>query len=174
MNKLHLYWGSGKGKTTAAMGMAVRALGHDRRVLIAQFMKSGTSGELAVLCRFANAVVYPSVPVSGFVSRMSPDEKQQVCAEQTRMASALAETILSTRPEMIILDELAIAWQRGIVEEQTAIALVAAALISGETVVTGRDAPDWLKAHADYISRVDAQRHPYETEGLKAREGVEW
>lgn len=174
MNKLHLYWGTGKGKTTASMGLALRSIGHGNRVLIAQFMKLGTSGELEALRQLEQAVVYPSVSVRGFVFSMTPEQQQAVRSEQTQMARDLADCILRERPSMIILDELAIAWQLGMVEESAAIALIDAALSQGETVVTGRDAPAWLHEHADYVSRVDAQRHPYDTEGLMGREGVEW
>ena len=174
MNRLHLYWGTGKGKTTAAMGLALRALGHRRRVLIAQFMKSGVSGELDALRTFDRAIVYDAVPVRGFIFQMSPEQKDAVRAGQTRMALTLSDTIRREKPEMIILDELAVAWQCGMVEEAAAIALVETGLTFGETVVTGRDAPEWLLRHADYISRIDAERHPYETESLQAREGVEW
>ena len=174
MRKLHLYYGTGKGKTTAAMGLAVRALGHGQRVLIAQFLKSGTSGELEAFRRLEGALVYPSVQVKGFLFQMTPEERAATCAEQTQMARELAAYILREQPQTIILDELAVAWQLGIVEEQAAIALVEAALSCGETITTGRDAPAWLHHHADYVSRIDAEKHPYNTEGLMAREGVEW
>lgn len=75
---------------------------------------------------------------------------------------------------MILLDELAVAWAHGVVSEENGIALVNAALACGETAVTGRDVPDWLREHADYVSHIIAERHPYDTEGLTAREGVEW
>ena len=65
-NKLHVYTGNGKGKTTAAMGLAVRSAGHGRRVLIAQFLKDGRSGELNAFKMLPNVEVYPMKPVSGF------------------------------------------------------------------------------------------------------------
>ena len=66
-NKLHVYTGNGKGKTTAAMGLAVRSAGHGRRVLIAQFLKDGRSGELNAFKMLPSVEVYPMKPVSGFV-----------------------------------------------------------------------------------------------------------
>lgn len=172
--RLHLYYGEGKGKTTAAMGLALRALGHDRQVLVAQFMKTGTSGELAALRRLPGARVEIAAPVQGFFSRMNEAERARTIREQTRQARILAEVIRRDRPDMIVLDELAVAWARGVVEEAAAIGLVEVAMAAGETVVTGRDAPAWLMARADYISHIEAERHPYQTEGLRAREGVEW
>ena len=73
---LHLYWGNGKGKTTAAMGLALRALGHGRRVVIVQFLKDGTSGEIAPL-RTAGATVY-ACPNAKFTWLM--DENDEACA----------------------------------------------------------------------------------------------
>ncbi len=172
--RLHLYYGEGKGKTTAAMGLALRALGHGRKVLIAQFMKTGTSGELAALRQVPGARVEVLSPVRGFFSRMSEGEQARTIREQTRQARDLADEINREQPDMIVLDELAVAWARGAVEDAAAEALVRAALAAGETVVTGRDAPAWLLARADYVSQIASQRHPYQTEGLRAREGVEW
>ena len=172
--RMHLYFGEGKGKTTAAMGLALRALGHGRRVLVAQFMKTGTSGELAALRRLPGAMVEVLAPVGGFFSRMSEQERARTIREQTRQAVSLTNVILRERPDMIVLDELALACSRGVVEEAAARALVEAAMASGETVVTGREAPSWLRERADYISHITAERHPYQTEGLRAREGVEW
>ena len=173
-HRLHLYHGTGKGKTTAAMGLALRSAGHGRRVLIAQFLKDGTSGELAALRRLSGVMVCDTQPVRGFLWSMTEEEKARTSREQTRLALELAETIRSTAPELIVLDELAQAWSMGVVAEEAARALVETALAHGETVTTGYAAPSWLLEHADYVSRIDAERHPYETEGLPAREGIEW
>lgn len=174
IRKLHLYTGTGKGKTTAAMGLALRALGHGERALIAQFLKDGRSGELKAFERFENAVLWPGETVKTFVFRMTPQQREEARAGQTRQAQALAEAIAAKKPELIVLDELAVALALGMVDEPAARALLDAALQSGETVVTGRTAPGWLEARADYVSVITAKRHPYETEGLTARRGVEW
>lgn len=173
-NKLHLYTGDGKGKTTAAMGLALRALGHGRSVLIAQFMKDGSSGELRAFGTFPGAYVFPAKPISGFVFRMNEEEKAVAASQQTAQAEALTECIAQRNPQLIVLDELATALSCGVVTEQAARALIRASLSCGETVVTGRNAPAWLREMADYVSEIQAVRHPYRTEGLSAREGIEW
>ena len=173
-HKLHLYTGEGKGKTTAAMGLALRALGHGERVLIAQFLKDGRSGELAALCQFPTAIVWDAAPVKKFVFRMTAEEKADARREQTDQARALTAAIADQAPELIILDELALALERDMVEESVARTLLDAALSSGETVVTGRCAPDWIRERAAYVSVILAEKHPYMTEGLPARKGVEW
>lgn len=173
-HRLHLYTGEGKGKTTAAMGLALRALGHGQRVLIAQFMKDGRTGELAALRQVRGVEVFPAKPMSGFTFRMSAAQLEQTRLEQTEQAAQLTTLIADTHPQMVILDELAMAISLGLVGEQEARALLEASLACAETVVTGRSSPDWLREKSDYVSVIKAEKHPYETEGLPAREGVEW
>ncbi len=174
VRKLHVYTGDGKGKTTAAMGLALRCLGHGRRVLIAQFLKDGRSGELASLARLPGAVVWKGAPVSKFTFRMTPGERARTAAEQTEQARRLTAEIGRCGFDMVVLDELGEAVHLGLVEDAVARELIDAALSVAETVATGRDVPDWMLARADYVSRIAAERHPYQTEGLRARQGVEW
>ena len=173
-HKLHLYTGNGKGKTTAGMGMALRFLGHGRSVLIVQFLKKGNSGELTALSRFPGAVLLTAPPLSGFTFRMSEPERRQAAAQQTAFAEEAMERIPVLLPDMILLDELNNAVTLGMVPEPLALSLIDTALRSGETVSTGRIAPESFLSRADYITRMDAVRHPYQTEQLRAREGVEW
>lgn len=173
-HKLHLYYGEGKGKTSAGMGLALRFLGHDQRVLVAQFMKTGQSGELIALRRLSGVTVFDMRPVKGFLFRMTEEERSRTIAEQNQEAQRLRETIEREKPALVLMDELAVAWAHGVVTEENGIVLVETALRYGETAVTGRDAPAWLREHADYVSHIAAERHPYDTEGLQARVCVEW
>ena len=173
-HKLHLYTGEGKGKTSAAMGLALRALGHGQRVLVAQFMKDGTSGELTALSQLPGASIYPAKPISGFTFRMTLEELETARREQTEQALLLTELIQNTQPQTVILDELGIALSSSLVEEEAARRLLAVSLSCAETAVTGRRAPEWLHTMSDYVSVIGAEKHPYTTEGLAAREGVEW
>ena len=172
-NKLHLYTGDGKGKTTAAMGLALRSLGHGNAVLVAQFMKTGNSGELIALKKLG-ATVMTAAPVKGFTFRMDEAQKALTRAQQTAFAEEAIEAIRRTKPAVIVLDELAVAVSSGMLDETAARALISAALESGETVATGRAAPAWLEDMADYLSRIKAEKHPYASENLSARKGVEW
>ena len=174
INKLHVYTGDGKGKTTAAMGLALRGLGHGNAVLVAQFMKKGNSGELNALRRFENAVVMAAEPVEGFSFRMDEAQKGRARARQSAFLEDVAMALGRESPSLIVLDELGVALTTGMVEEAAARRLVDLALKCGETVVTGRYMPEWLEERADYLSRVVAQKHPYASEGLPARRGVEW
>ena len=174
VHKLHLYTGPGKGKTTAAMGLALRALGHGQRVLIAQFMKNGKSGELTALANLPGATVSLAAPISKFTFSMNASELDKTRMEQTGHARSLIKMLSSLSPDTVILDELAVAVSGGFIDEETARMLISLSLSTAETVVTGRNAPDWLRDMSDYMSVIVAEKHPYNTENLPAREGVEW
>ncbi|MCI7640716.1 MAG: cob(I)yrinic acid a,c-diamide adenosyltransferase [Subdoligranulum variabile] len=164
---LHLYWGNGKGKTTAAMGLALRALGHGRRVVIVQFLKDGTSGEIAPL-RAAGAAVY-TCPNAKFTWLMDEADKAAAREASARaLGQALAEPF-----DLLVLDEACAALKSSILDEALLRRAVAFAKNGREVVLTGRDPAPWLQDAADYSTEMRAHRHPY-ADGVAAREGVEY
>ena len=164
---LHLYWGNGKGKTTAAMGLALRALGHGRRVVIVQLLKDGTSGEIAPL-RAAGAAVY-ACPNAKFTWLMDEADKAAAREASARaLGQALAEPF-----DLLVLDEACAALKSGILDEALLRRAVAFAKNGREVVLTGRDPAPWLQEAADYSTEMRAHRHPY-ADGVAAREGVEY
>ncbi len=170
---LHVYTGNGKGKTTAAMGLALRAVGHGHKVLVAQFMKDGKSGELAALRMLPGVTIHDSAPMNHFTYQMTPEELDEQREHQTAELVRIAQTIKQLQPQLIILDELAVAMQYNLVPRDKAMELIETALLSGETVVTGRGAPEVLTERANYVTRMEPVKHPFE-EGIPARKGVEW
>ncbi len=170
---LHLYTGDGKGKTTAAMGLALRMLGHGKKVLVAQFMKDGTSGELKALGRFEGLTLFGDARMEGFIFRMTEPELEEARERQGRALLELTEKVRALRPDLTVLDELAVALATRMVKRADAEALLDAALQAGDAVVTGRGAPDWLRERADYVSDILAVKHPFDA-GQPAREGIEW
>ena len=164
---LHLYWGNGKGKTTAAMGLALRALGHGRRVVIVQFLKDGTSGEIAPL-RATGAAVY-ACPNAKFTWLMDEADKAAAREASARaLGQALAEPF-----DLLVLDEACAALKSGILDEALLRRAVAFAKNGREVVLTGRDPAPWLQDAADYSTEMRAHKHPY-ADGVAAREGVEY
>ena len=164
---LHLYWGNGKGKTTAAMGLALRALGHGQRVVIVQFLKDGTSGEIAPL-RAAGAAVY-ACPNAKFTWLMDEADKAAAREASARaLGQALAEPF-----DLLVLDEACAALKSGILDEALLCRAVAFAKNGREVVLTGRDPAPWLQEAADYSTEMRAHKHPY-ADGIAAREGVEY
>ena len=164
---LHLYWGNGKGKTTAAMGLALRALGHGQRVVIVQFLKDGTSGEIAPL-RAAGAAVY-ACPNAKFTWLMDEADKAAAREASARaLGQALAEPF-----DLLVLDEACAALKSGILDEALLRRAVAFAKNGREVVLTGRAPAPWLQEAADYSTEMRAHKHPY-ADGVAAREGVEY
>ena len=162
---LHLYFGSGKGKTTAAAGLALRALGHGKKVVVVQFLKDGTSGEIEPLRRLGAAVF--ACPNAKFTWLMTPQEKAAALAHNTQTL----EAALQMPCELLILDEACAALRTALLPE----ALLQKAVLNApyEVVLTGRDPADWMLQNADYITEFTARRHPYE-KGIPAREGIEY
>ena len=163
---LQLYWGDGKGKTTAAMGLALRALGHGQRVSVVQFLKDGTSGEISLMRRCGATV--RACPNAKFTWQMTDAEKAEARANNNAaLQAALAEPF-----ELLVLDEACAACKSGLVEEQL-LKVAAARAKTAEVVFTGREPAEWMQAAADYSTEMRAVRHPYE-QGVTAREGVEY
>ena len=162
---LHLYFGSGKGKTTAAAGLALRALGHGKKVVVVQFLKDGTSGEIEPLRRLGAAVF--ACPNAKFTWLMTPQEKAAALAHNTQTL----EAALQMPCDLLILDEACAALRAALLPE----ALLQKAVLNApyEVVLTGRDPADWILQNADYITEFIARRHPYE-KGIPAREGIEY
>lgn len=174
-NRLHIYTGDGKGKTTAAMGLAMRSAGHDRQVLVVQFMKQPNSGELKSLRRLPTVTIYEGVPVTMFTYQMDEEDFERTRENQTAELKKIAALIDEKKPQLIVLDELAVAMQYRLVPQQEALDLISHALTVGEVVVTGRGASDKLIEMADYVSVIEPRKHPFDSdEHLSARKGIEW
>lgn len=164
---IHLYWGDGKGKTTAAMGLALRALGHGRRVVIVQFLKDGSSGEIAPL-QHLGAAVY-ACPNAKFTWLMNDTERLQA-----RENATLALQQATALPwDLLILDEACTAYENDLVDRELLRQTVMGADAASEVVLTGRTPADWMQVAADYSTEMRACQHPY-TKGVPAREGIEY
>lgn len=165
---IHLYWGNGKGKTTAAMGLALRALGHGKRVVIVQFLKGMESGEVALLGRLG-AVICRGKAGQKFVSQMREEEKRLTREVQTENLVRA----LRTPADLLILDEACAAYRLDMVDEELLKQAVLQKPLEQELVLTGRDPADWMRSVADYSTEMRCHRHPYE-KGIAARKGVEF
>lgn len=165
---IHLYCGEGKGKTTAAMGLALRSLGAGRRVVIVQFLKGGQSGEIPLL-RSLGAQIFRGKPGTKFSFQMSPEEQAETRALQTEHL----RRALACECDLLVLDEACSAWQTGLVDQELLQKAVLEKRPEVELVLTGRKPPEWMTQAADYITEMRCHRHPYER-GISAREGVEF
>ncbi len=168
---LIVFTGPGKGKTTAAFGMALRAIGHGMPVGIVQFIKGGqASAEQTVLSRFDN--VDFQVIGDGFTWLTQNREQDIVTAER---AWAEAERMIGDPGySLVILDELNIVLKYGYLDSTRVLAVFAARREKLHLVVTGRNAPDALLEMADLVSEIRAIKHPYREQGVKAQKGIEF
>lgn len=167
---IHLYCGDGKGKTTAACGLAARMLGHGKRVVFAQFFKDGTSGELAVL-RAAGAQILCRPDCAGFFFDLSEREKAKVRAV---FDALFAQTVDASKDaNLLVLDECAGALSGGLISEAPLFRFLTHKPEQLEVVLTGRDPSDRLISVADYVSEIVKIKHPYDR-GVPAREGAEY
>ena len=163
---LHLIIGKGKGKTSAAAGMALRAAGHGKRVIFAQFMKDGSSGEIAVLNSVGCIEVMLPAEHYGFFSKMTEEQKAAAAGGYADMLDRL----ISSEAFLIVLDEALHALNKGLIKKEQLLKLLEK---DCEIVLTGYDPPEYLTERADYISEICKRRHPFDR-GITAREGVEY
>ena len=165
---LHLYWGDGKGKTTAAMGLALRALGSGKRVVIVQFLKGGQSGEIPLLEQLG-AKIYRGKAGQKFVFQMNDAEK----AATRELQNANLRAAQQEPADLLILDEAGSAWELDMVDKELLKAVVLERPAEQECVLTAHGAPDWMLEAADYSTEMKCHRHPYQ-KGIAAREGIEY
>lgn len=169
---VHIYCGDGKGKTTAAVGLAVRAAGRGMRVLILRLLKTDDSGEVAALGKIPEITVIPCRRTFGFVSGMDAETKQEAAAYYTRQLQDALLRAADGHYDMLVLDEIMAACRTGMVPEQKLIDFLDHRPDRLEVVLTGREPSEQIKQRADYISGIRMEKHPY-TKGLAARMGIE-
>ena len=165
---LHLYYGDGKGKTTAAMGLALRALGSGKKVVVLQFLKGGQSGEIPLLEQLG-AKIYRGKAGQKFVFQMNEAEKAATRDLQNRnLAAAMTEDA-----DLLVLDEAGSAWELDMVDKALLQKAVLARPAAQECVLTAHAAPRWMLDAADYVTEMKCCRHPYQ-KGIAARKGIEF
>lgn len=170
---VHIYCGDGKGKTTAAIGLAVRAAGRNRRVLIARFLKTDDSGEVLALGGIDGITVVPCEKTFGFVFRMTEEEKVEAAEYFQARFINICEMALREQYDMVIFDELMASCNYNMVQERDVLRFLQERPEAMEVVMTGREPSEALVEAADYVSEVRMVKHPY-TEGIPAREGIEY
>lgn len=169
---IQLYTGEGKGKTTAAVGQAVRAAGCGLSVLFVQFMKGSDTGELHGLSQIEGIEILRSHREFGFFKNMTQAQKRELTQIHNQIAEELIRRAAEGQVRLMVLDEVSHALNLGLVEENKIRKLLdyAGEL---ELVLTGRDMPAFLREEADYITEMACIRHPYER-GIGARRGIEY
>lgn len=169
---IHIYCGEGKGKTTAAVGLTVRAIGAEKQVLFAQFLKKGTSSEVNILKDFKNISILSLSTHRGFYKKQNDEEKrltQKECRELFEDVIKQAQNGI----QLLILDEIISACNHEIITEASLTDFLKNKPDELEVVMTGRNPSQKLLDTADYITEMKKIKHPYD-EGVKARHGIEF
>ena len=168
---VQIYTGNGKGKTTAAFGQALRAIGHGYRVCIIQFMKGRKYGEFLAGEKYLPNLTIHLSGLDSFVMRENP---APLDIELARQGLALArKTITSGDYDMVILDELNIAVDFQLIPLDDVIDLIKSKPAPVDLILTGRYAPPEVIALGDTVSEIREVRHHYNT-GVKERAGIEY
>lgn len=168
---IQIYTGNGKGKTTAALGLALRAVGHGLKVIMIQFMKGKINyGELTSAQRLPNFEI-EQYGRPDFVNPENPD-KEDISLAQTALKRA-REVIHSRSYDMVILDEINVAASFGLIQLSDVIDLMRKKPESVELILTGRYMPEEFIEYADLISEIREVKHHFQT-GTPARKGIEY
>ncbi|WP_101513932.1 cob(I)yrinic acid a,c-diamide adenosyltransferase [Thermotoga sp. SG1] len=166
---VHVYTGDGKGKTTAALGLSVRAACAGLRVFIGQFLKGTPVSELKLKEFFRNIEIV-QYGTSEFVVGRPSEEQIKKAKEGLR---DVKERLISGRYDVVVLDELCVAIHFGFFSREEIEDLLSVRPENVELVITGRYAPEWLIEKADLVTEMKEVKHYYR-EGVRAREGIEY
>ncbi len=171
MNGLvQIYTGNGKGKTTAALGLALRAAGRDKTTLIVQFMKKWDYGELHSIKNI------PQITIKTFGTKdfVYKGKAKEIDFQEAKKAFAEGvEGVFSKQYDLVIFDELNVALDFGLLKIEEVIDFLKNRPKDVEIVITGRNAPEELMERADLITEMREIKHPFQ-KGIDARIGIEY
>ena len=171
LGMVQVYTGDGKGKTTAALGLALRAAGHGLRTYIGQFLKGRTCGELKILKRLSPNVTVAQYGIDAWV-RADNVTLEQRDAAQRGLAQAW-QAFLGGEYDIVVLDEVNMAVYFGVLTEEEILELVANKPSQIELLLTGRRAPQAILERADLVTEMQEVQHPFHR-GVPARPGIEF
>jgi cob(I)alamin adenosyltransferase len=167
--KVHVYTGDGKGKTTAALGLSIRAAGAGLRVFMAQFIKADEYSEIKALKRFSDLITVEQFGLGGFIGG-NPSAGDIEAAQKG--VARVKDIISSGRYDVVVLDEANVAVKYKLFSEQDLLDIIDAKSKNLELVITGRGAPAKIIEKADLVTEMKAVKH-YFRNGVEARFGIE-
>ena len=165
MGMIHLYTGNGGGKTTAALGVALRALGHKKKVVVIQFMKGRETGEAKI--KLKNYKIY-QFGRKEFVDFKKPDKKDYELAEK---GLEKAKEILKKKPDILILDEVNVAVACGLLKAKDVVEVLKRIPKRTTVYLTGRYAPKELIKISDFVTEIIDLKKPKK---MVYRKGIEY
>ena len=170
---IHIYFGGGKGKTTAAIGLAIRMAGSGQTAVIMQFLKSSISSERKILSQIDNIRLIDIPSSIKFVFDMNDSEKSEATALYNKKLDEIESIAENNICDMIVLDEILDAVDCGIIDEKRVLHLLDICRGNIEVVMTGRNPSEDMLKRADYITKTESLCHPFD-KGIGARYGIEY
>lgn len=171
--RIQVYTGDGKGKTTAALGLSLRAAGWGMRIAFCQFLKGREVGEQKIAAHIPGLSFYRFMETDVFIWDM-PTEELSAFRDRARQEYRGFLAWLETCPaQLVVLDEIFAPLHAGILTEADLLSLLDRKSVGAEWVLTGRDAPQSVIERADLVTEMRAVRHYYDA-GVPARKGIEW
>jgi cob(I)alamin adenosyltransferase len=165
---VHVYTGDGKGKTTAALGLAMRATGQDMKVAFIQFLKGQPCGEHFFVSKY-----HPFDIVQISIGDSFSKAIEQLSREAQQTLDYAKQEILSGKYDLVILDEIFVAINQGLITTKQLLDLLDEKPSSVELVLTGRKAPPEIIQRADLVTEMLMIKHPF-SDGISARRGIEY
>jgi len=167
---IHIYTGNGKGKTTTALGLALRAVGAGLKVFVGHFMKKRICSEHKALERFKDLITIKQYG-TGFLRSKIPTPSEKASAKKG--LEDVKKALLSGQYDMVMLDEVNIAVHYGLISADDVLGLLNKKPPETEVIITGRYADEKLIKKADLVTEMKEIKH-YFKEGVKARKGIEY
>jgi len=170
---VQVYTGEGKGKTTAAIGQAVRAAGRGYKVLVVQFLKKERgSGEIGPLEKLGVRVISKGGEYLS-LSKLNEEEKEKIRSSWSSLLDELKKEIEAEKYDLLILDEANVALHYGLIDRKKMIDFIKEKPAFLELILTGRYAPSEIIREAHLVSEMKKVKHPFD-KGIKARKGIEY
>ncbi len=169
---IHYYYGNGKGKTTAALGLLIRNIGWGRSGVVVQFLKNSDCGELYSLNELEGVTVLRG-HAGGFAKDMTPDQLEKSREMHNQNLAKGIELAGQNGCGILVLDEIGDALMLGLVDRELVSAALECAKNGVEVVITGHRPDEELFKQCDYATRMLKEKHPYDS-GVGARRGVEF
>ncbi len=170
---IHVYCGEGKGKTTAAAGLSIRAAGCGMKVVFLQFLKAMESGEIEILRNIDNITVIRNEEDYGFFNRMTEEEKEAITELHNKNLKKALDLVDNGQCDLLVLDEACAAYNHNLLDRTLVENLIQNKKEDLELVLTGRDPAPLFVEYADYVSEIRKIKHPYD-KNIIARKGIEY
>lgn len=169
---IHIYEGDGKGKTSAGVGLAIRCAGSGQRVLYTQFLKTDTSSELNILEQIEYIDLVRCEESFGFVSCMTPEVKEKAKIFYREHFQKVIKKAVEGKCRLLVLDEMIASYNYEMVDKAEVLEFLKNKPEELEVVMTGRNPAEELVELADYVSRIQKIKHPFDR-GIPSRVGIE-